>query len=326
MYEAKDALVVEKRVVELLVRAAVANQLGYTESIEQMQRKALLSAKMIATGDIGGGGGGDVINNSYSHSNGDLEINQQQIHAAERSVERSLSSLSPDERIALLRRANPKLKVLWGDFLRTLLDFQLEGHDAFLSKFRSLFRQYDPERRGVVSTSAFLQMAANVAISSTSASSTSSSVNGPSRQEDSSGAAVVGPEAAARLAVLADPGNVGQVTFSKAVAVLCKEAGVTNAGSSNSNTKQIIPTIASHSVHIPAASGASSLSLRSAQQQQQQQQQQQAQQHQQAPQKHQQPPPPPPPLPPQIRSTNSSSSSSLKTDAAQRSARNMLFT
>jgi hypothetical protein len=295
MYEAKDALVLEKRVVEHLIRAAVAHQLGYTESVEQMQRKALLSAKMVATGD---GGGGDASNN-VSSPTGDLETNHQQIQAAERSVERSLSSLSVEERNALLRRSNSKLKVLWSDFLRTLLDFQLEGHDAFLSKFRSLFRQYDPERRGVVSTSAFLQMAANVAIASSSSSSSSATTSGSTISREESGGATVGPEAAARLAVLADPGNVGQVTFSKAVAVLCKEAGVTNSSSNSSNTNAKQQQSAIVTAHVPTATGAT-VSLRSAQQQQQQQ---------------------PSAATSQIRPSH------LKTtDSAHRSARNMLFT
>jgi len=316
MYEAKDAIVLEKRVVEHLIRAAVAHQLGYTESVEQMQRKALLSAKMVATGDGGGGGGGggDASNN-FSYHTGDLEANHQQIQAAERSVERSLSSLSVEERNALLRRSNSKLKVLWSDFLRTLLDFQLEGHDAFLSKFRSLFRQYDPERRGVVSTSAFLQMAANVAIASSSSSSSSSAAaaaaaastttSGSTISREESGGAIVGPEAAARLAVLADPGNVGQVTFSKAVAVLCKEAGVTNGNSSStsSNTNAKQQQSAAVTANVPTATGAT-ISLRSAQQQQQ-----------------------PSAATSQVRSSLSSSSSTLKTtDSAHRSARNMLFT
>jgi hypothetical protein len=225
MYEAKDALVLEKRVVEMLVRGAIAHQLGYPESVESMQRKALLSAKMVATGD------GDTTNTSNSIINGgDVEMSQE-ILTAERSVERSFSSLSQDERISLLRKVNPKLKVLWNDFLRTLLDFQLEGHDAFLSKFRKLFREYDPDRRGVVSTSAFLQMAANVTLAS-SASNTNEGGN----------VVVVGgggPETAAKLAMLADPGNVGQVTFSKAVAVLCKEAGIANLGPSSTGTVSI---------------------------------------------------------------------------------------
>ena len=46
--------------------------------------------------------------------------------------------------------------------MKALLDFQLAGHDQFLSKFRSLFREVDANGDGVLSEEEFKQLVAIV--------------------------------------------------------------------------------------------------------------------------------------------------------------------
>ena len=43
----------------------------------------------------------------------------------------------------------------YAEFLRTLLDFQLEGHERFLSRFVRVFKQHDTDRNGVVNEQEF---------------------------------------------------------------------------------------------------------------------------------------------------------------------------
>jgi hypothetical protein len=49
-------------------------------------------------------------------------------------------------------------RVPFEDFLKILLDFQLAGHEKFLSKFRRLFREVDADRNGVVNENEFRDM------------------------------------------------------------------------------------------------------------------------------------------------------------------------
>ena len=47
-------------------------------------------------------------------------------------------------------------------FLKVLLDFQLKGHDKFLSRFRRLFRDVDTDRNGVLNEDEFRQFVVKV--------------------------------------------------------------------------------------------------------------------------------------------------------------------
>ena len=49
-------------------------------------------------------------------------------------------------------------RVPFEDFLKILLDFQLAGHEKFLSKFRRLFREVDTDKNGVVNEPEFRDM------------------------------------------------------------------------------------------------------------------------------------------------------------------------
>merc|ERR1711918_35864 len=51
-----------------------------------------------------------------------------------------------------------KGKIMYEDFLKILLDFQLKGHEKFLLKFMKLFRQFDKDKNGVVNEEEFRQL------------------------------------------------------------------------------------------------------------------------------------------------------------------------
>ena len=185
LYEKSDAEALEQRIEGLLLRAVVAAALESaagksrpqqaSRSPQQLQRQALVgSARFVAGQDADGASANAVVD--------------------EAEVERRINALSRDGAKALLRGQNPTLRIAWPEFVNTLLSFQLEGHEVFLAKFLKMFREYDVEKRGVISTDSFLRMAA------------------------SSGAG--GPEGAARLAQAVDPLGTGKVTFSQSVRVL----------------------------------------------------------------------------------------------------------
>jgi len=49
-------------------------------------------------------------------------------------------------------------KIMYEDFLKILLDFQLKGHEKFLLKFMKLFRQFDKDKNGVINEEEFRQL------------------------------------------------------------------------------------------------------------------------------------------------------------------------
>jgi hypothetical protein len=162
--------------------------------------------------------------------------------------------MAPREAQALLRRLNARLRVPWAELLRLLQAFQLEGHLAFLARFRTLFQQHDPERRGLVSTAAFAEMAAAVLADSAAAAGLGASAPAQAQAQAQ----------AARLAAQADRERVGLVTFSKAVEVLSKAA--TQAPPASPPPQRAIAAQAPAAVDAAgaAASGAAAASQREA--------------------------------------------------------------
>ncbi|KAG9396206.1 EF-hand domain [Carpediemonas membranifera] len=87
----------------------------------------------------------------------------------------------------------PRTRVPYSMLVKALLDFQLQGHDRFLMKFRSLFRQYDTDSDGVLTREQFIELFRTL---------TSGSVDLEATVES------------------ADPYHHDKITFSSAVAVL----------------------------------------------------------------------------------------------------------
>lgn len=88
--------------------------------------------------------------------------------------------------------------LLYSEFLRILLDFQLEGHERFLSKFVRIFKQFDTDRNGVVNEFEFRQILKSID-------------SGKSDEE------------ANALLDLIDPHNNQLITFSECVTFLSSE-------------------------------------------------------------------------------------------------------
>jgi hypothetical protein len=89
-------------------------------------------------------------------------------------------------------------RVPFEDFLKILLDFQLAGHEKFLSKFRRLFREVDTDKNGVVNEPEFRQMVLHM---------------DPNKNLQSLD----------RILQMVDPYNNQHITFSEAVGALSAE-------------------------------------------------------------------------------------------------------
>jgi hypothetical protein len=111
------------------------------------------------------------------------------------ALEQRLSALSADDVLDVVRTVNPSGSVRWSTLLRLLLEFQLSGHDRFLAKFRTAFREFDEAHEGRVSGGAFRQLLQRVA------------PHLPAADR-------------ARACTVADPSGSDVVTFSSAVAAL----------------------------------------------------------------------------------------------------------
>ncbi|GMH53207.1 hypothetical protein TrST_g1705 [Triparma strigata] len=96
-------------------------------------------------------------------------------------------------------------KMPYADFLKVLLDFQLLGHDRFLTKFRDRFYEVDKDNNGIINEEEFRMLCGVIG-----------KLTGKGKN-----AKVVRSEADMRsLLETADPHNNNHITFSEAVACL----------------------------------------------------------------------------------------------------------
>ena len=102
---------------------------------------------------------------------------------------------------AVLIREKEKLmksRVLYNDFLKVLLDFQLRGHEIFLEKFLNLFKVVDFDSDGIINEAEFQDLVSGMDLGFT--------------EEDID-----------RLLQVIDPYDNQQITFSEAVALFSTE-------------------------------------------------------------------------------------------------------
>jgi hypothetical protein len=76
----------------------------------------------------------------------DILKHQAQPRRTRRPVATSRSQAAKEEEVILLS---------YNEFIRILLDFQLEGHERFLSRFVRIFKQHDTDRNGIVNEQEF---------------------------------------------------------------------------------------------------------------------------------------------------------------------------
>ena len=93
----------------------------------------------------------------------------------------------------------------YSDFLKVLLDFQLLGHDRFLSKFRDKFKEVDRDSNGILNEEEFRRLCAFI---------------GKPTGRGKAARVVRSEEEMRGLLATADPFNNQVITFSEAVACL----------------------------------------------------------------------------------------------------------
>eukprot|EP01059_Diplonema_ambulator_P005993 TRINITY_DN15773_c0_g1_i1.p1 TRINITY_DN15773_c0_g1~~TRINITY_DN15773_c0_g1_i1.p1 ORF type:complete len:738 (+),score=258.44 TRINITY_DN15773_c0_g1_i1:43-2256(+) len=79
-------------------------------------------------------------------------------------VREVIKEKNPPRRRSLAGRRSESLapreqnSILYQDFLKVLLDFQLQGHERFLGKFVKLFKQFDADKNGILNEAEFMQL------------------------------------------------------------------------------------------------------------------------------------------------------------------------
>ena len=123
------------------------------------------------------------------------EVNRQQPSARGRKASARSSSRDQDKK---------RGKLMFQDFLRILLEFQLRGHEKFLNPFVALFQKVDEEGNGIITESQFRKLVVDLNIVAT-------------------------PEDVERLLRVVDPFQTGVVIFSECVAAftgdICQQEG-----------------------------------------------------------------------------------------------------
>lgn len=69
----------------------------------------------------------------------------------------SAKRMSREEIIQIMRMRNQG-KLIYSDFQKTILDFQLQEHEKFLSKFTNLFKEIDLGKHSILSEEQFKQL------------------------------------------------------------------------------------------------------------------------------------------------------------------------
>lgn len=59
--------------------------------------------------------------------------------------------MTRDEEKRLSKQQKSTGKLLYSDFVKTILDFQLQEHEKFLHSFTSLFKSLDTDNNGILS-------------------------------------------------------------------------------------------------------------------------------------------------------------------------------
>jgi hypothetical protein len=75
------------------------------------------------------------------------------------SIPMPKGKISREETLILKEKEKAlKTRILYSDFLKTLLDFQLRGHEKFLNKFIQIFRKVDNDADGIINEQEFRKL------------------------------------------------------------------------------------------------------------------------------------------------------------------------
>lgn len=72
--------------------------------------------------------------------------------------------LSRDEEVKLKKKQGTHGKLLYSDFVKVILDFQLQEHEKFLSAFTTLFKELDVDNNGILSEDEFRELLSRMGI------------------------------------------------------------------------------------------------------------------------------------------------------------------
>jgi len=72
--------------------------------------------------------------------------------------------LSRDEEVKLKKLQGTHGKLLYSDFVKVILDFQLQEHEKFLSAFTTLFKELDVDINGILSEDDFRELLSRMGI------------------------------------------------------------------------------------------------------------------------------------------------------------------
>lgn len=64
--------------------------------------------------------------------------------------------LSREEELKKRKLEKAESRLLYSEFLKIILDFQLQEHEKFLSRFTLLFKQIDHDKNGIIDEVSFL--------------------------------------------------------------------------------------------------------------------------------------------------------------------------
>ena len=68
------------------------------------------------------------------------------------------SKLTRDDEVKLKKHQGVHGKLLYSDFVKVILDFQLQEHEKFLSAFTTLFKELDADNNGILSEDEFREL------------------------------------------------------------------------------------------------------------------------------------------------------------------------
>lgn len=107
--------------------------------------------------------------------------------------------MSREEELRLRKQTRkPEQKLLYSEFLKIILDFQLQEHEKFLSKFTQMFKSVDTDNNGIIDENEFHNLIIKMGVVDT--------------QEDIDS-----------LLTIVDPHNNKQMTYSEIVQLLSSQ-------------------------------------------------------------------------------------------------------
>ena len=92
-----------------------------------------------------------------------IEIRQQSNYSISGKSQLGKRKLTREERVALFAQKDSD-KLLFSEFQKTVMDFQLKEHEKFLFKFISVFRQVDADCNGILNEDEFIELVKRMGI------------------------------------------------------------------------------------------------------------------------------------------------------------------